>query len=164
MLKVLSIVPDTIVDGPRMRTSIYLSGCFHRCKGCHNPSSWKLENGKDTENGEIIKIIKKYDHKRVTITGGDGLCYQYQELLKFLEELKQEIPDVNIWLYTGYTWEELFAENKDEFLKYIDVLVDGKFDENLKSKDCLFRGSSNQRLVDVKKTLSSTKKEIILYE
>lgn len=162
MLKVLSIVPDTIVDGPRMRTSIYLSGCFHRCKGCHNPESWRLENGKDMENSEIIKEIRKSDHGRITITGGDGLCYQYRELLGFLKELKKEIPEVNIWLYTGYTWEELIDdEDRKEILGYLDVLVDGKFEESLKSKDCLFRGSTNQRLIMVQESLS--KQEIVLY-
>lgn len=162
MLKVLSIIPDTIVDGPRMRTSIYLSGCFHRCKGCHNPESWRLENGKDMENSEIIKEIRKSDHGRITITGGDGLCYQYRELLGFLKELKKEIPEVNIWLYTGYTWEELIDdEDRKEILGYLDVLVDGKFEESLKSKDCLFRGSTNQRLIMVQESLS--KQEIVLY-
>jgi len=162
MLKVLSIIPDTIVDGPRMRTSIYLSGCFHRCKGCHNPESWRLENGKDMENSEIIKEIRKSDHGRITITGGDGLCYQYRELLGFLKELKKEIPEVNIWLYTGYTWEELIDdEDRKESLGYLDVLVDGKFEESLKSKDCLFRGSTNQRLIMVQESLS--KQEIVLY-
>jgi anaerobic ribonucleoside-triphosphate reductase activating protein len=162
MLKVLSIVPDTIVDGPRMRTSIYLSGCFHRCKGCHNPESWRLENGKDMENSEIIEEIRKSDHGRITITGGDGLCYQYQELLEFLKELKKEIPEINVWLYTGYTWEELIDdEDRKEILGYLDVLVDGRFEESLKSKDCLFRGSTNQRLIMVQESLS--KQEIILY-
>jgi anaerobic ribonucleoside-triphosphate reductase activating protein len=162
MLKVLSIVPDTIVDGPRMRTSIYLSGCFHRCKGCHNPESWRLENGKDIENSEIIEEIRKSDHGRITITGGDGLCYQYQELLEFLKELKKEIPEINVWLYTGYTWEELIDdEDRKEILGYLDVLVDGRFEESLKSKDCLFRGSTNQRLIMVQESLS--KQEIILY-
>lgn len=161
MLKVLNIVPDTIVDGPRMRTSIYLSGCFHGCKGCHNPSSWRLENGKDTKTSDIIDVIKKYDHKRVTITGGDGLCYQYEELLSFLKDLRTELPDVNIWLYTGYTWEELVGSEKAEILGYIDVLVDGKFEESLKSKDCLFRGSTNQRLIKSKDSIDSGK--LILY-
>ena len=162
MLKIIDIIPDTIVDGPRMRTSIYLSGCFHGCKGCHNPSSWKLENGKDTEFSVLIDKIREYGHKRLTISGGDGLCYQYKELLEFLKVLKKEIPDINIWLYTGYTFEEIIIdEDRKPILNYIDVLVDGKFMENLKSKDCLYRGSTNQRLIKVSDSLNSG--QIILY-
>jgi anaerobic ribonucleoside-triphosphate reductase activating protein len=162
MLKVIDIIPDTIVDGPRMRTSIYLSGCFHGCKGCHNPSSWKLENGKDTEFSVLIDKIREYGHKRLTISGGDGLCYQYKELLEFLEVLKKEIPDINIWLYTGYTFEEIIIDkDRKHILNYIDVLVDGKFVEDLKSKDCLYRGSTNQRLIKVSDSLNSG--QVVLY-
>ena len=162
MLKVLNIIPDTIVDGPRMRTSIYLSGCFHGCKGCHNPSSWKLENGNDMSHEELISIIEESGHNRVTISGGDGLCYQYEELKDFLKKLKEIFPDINIWLYTGYTWEELMNSEKSEILNYIDVLVDGKFVESLKSTKCPFRGSSNQRLIRVPESLSENR--IILYD
>ena len=162
MLKVLSIVPDTIVDGPRMRTSIYLSGCSHGCKGCHNPSSWVLNNGKNIEISSVIDEVKKADHGRVTISGGDGLCYQVEGTLKLVQELRKEIPGINIWLYTGYTWEELMEdEERKPILKYLDVLVDGKFQQENYSKDCLFRGSTNQRLILVQESLMEG--DIVLY-
>ena len=147
MLNILKIVPDTIVDGPRIRTSLYLSGCFHNCPMCHNKSSWKAWSGKNYENAEIIGEIKEYGHNQITITGGDGLCYQTPGLINFLQELRKEMPTINIWLYTGYTLEEILADQERKLvLDYIDVLVDGKFDESLKSSDCLFRGSTNQKI------------------
>lgn len=162
MLNILKIVPDTIVDGPRMRTALYLSGCFHGCPGCHNKESWKPWTGKNYENDEVIQEIIKYDHNRLTISGGDGLCYQLSGLLEFLKELKIKLPSINIWLYTGYIWEDLKKDSeRNQVLEFIDVLVDGKFEENLKSKECLFRGSTNQRLIDVKKSLEEGK--VILY-
>jgi anaerobic ribonucleoside-triphosphate reductase activating protein len=162
MLNVLKIVPDTIVDGPRMRTSIYLSGCNHECKGCHNRASWKFGIGKNYENQELIDYVLLYDHKRVTISGGDGLCYQVEGLISFLKDLKASIPECNIWLYTGYAWEELIVDpERKEVLEYIDVLVDGKFIPELRSTKCLFRGSTNQRLIDVVRSLNSN--EVVLY-
>lgn len=146
-LNVLKIIPDTIVDGPRMRTSIYLSGCFHHCKNCHNKESWKENSGEDITFSDIIEKVKNYGHNRITISGGDGLCYQFKELIAFLKLIKEKIPDINIWLYTGYTLDELKEDNlRKEVLNQIDALVDGKFIEALKDKNLLFRGSSNQNI------------------
>lgn len=163
MLKVIDIVPDTIVDGPRMRTAIYLSGCFHGCRGCHNPSSWVITNGKSMEIDQILAEVTEAGHKRVTISGGDGLCYQVPETLRLVQELREKIPGINIWLYTGYTWEELMEDpERRPILDYLDVLVDGRFQQENYSKDCLFRGSTNQRLILVPESLE--KGEILLWE
>lgn len=157
-LNILKIIPDTIVDGPRIRTSLYLSGCSHHCQECHNPLSWKPNSGTDIEFDEIIKLIKEFDHNHITISGGDGLCYQYLELIEFLKYIKKEIPEINIWVYTGYTYEELIKDkNRKEILNYIDVLVDGKFIKELLTKDKLWVGSSNQRVIDINKTLKEDK-------
>lgn len=146
-LNVLKVIPDTIVDGPRMRTSIYLSGCFHGCKNCQNSNSWRKNCGEDISFDELIDKVKKYDHNRLTISGGDGLCYQYLELIEFLKTLRKELPDINIWLYTGYTIGELKKDKlRSKVLDYINVLVDGKFEEKYKDKNLLFRGSSNQNI------------------
>ena len=154
MLNVLKFIPDTIVDGPRMRSALYLSGCFHCCPGCHNPESWEPWTGKNYENDEIIQKIIESDHNRLTISGGDGLCYQYNELIDFLKYLKSKCPTINVWLYTGYTWEELLEDsNRRDILNYIDVLVDGRFEQDLKSDKCLYRGSTNQRLIDVRRSI-----------
>lgn len=161
-LNVLKVIPDTIVDGPRMRTSIYLSGCFHKCPQCQNKHSWPRGCGVDISFENLIEDIKKYQHNRVTISGGDGLCYQHKELLEFLKTLKSEIPSINIWLYTGYTYEELEKDKeRKEVFKYIDVLVDGKFVENLKSPEKLWAGSTNQRVIDI--SMSQKQNKIVLY-
>lgn len=161
-LNVLRVIPDTVVDGPRMRTSIYLSGCFHKCPECHNKISWEKNSGSDISFEELIEDIKKYKHNRVTISGGDGLCYQHEELINFLKTLRNEIPDINIWLYTGYLYENIKTDQERcEVLNYINVLCDGPFIEKLKSSKKLWVGSENQRVIDVKESLKQDK--IILY-
>ena len=161
-LNVLKVIPDTIVDGPRMRTSVYLSGCFHKCPRCHNSSSWEKGCGIDITFEDLIKDIERYKHNRITISGGDGLCYQYRELIEFLKVLRKKIPDIDIWLYTGFLYENLNSDKKrKEVLDYIDVLCDGPFIEEQKSLNKPWVGSENQRVIDVKKSLKQNK--IILY-
>lgn len=147
-MKILSIIPDTIVDGPRMRSSIYVSGCWHKCKNCHNPSSWNPENGKDMTFEEIINKIISYGHKYLTISGGCPFCHQVKDVVKLVRSLKEKIPEIDVLVYTGYTLEELEqngSKDQRELLKLIDGLIDGKFVESLRDESCLFRGSTNQR-------------------
>lgn len=149
MLRVLDIVEGTIVDGPGLRTSIYLSGCNHHCLGCHNPQSWQYENGKPMLVSDILAIIKENGFN-VSLSGGDPF-YQIDNLLPLLQKIKN--LGKNIWCYTGYTYEQIINDEKlSEALPYIDVLVDGRFDNTKRDVDLRFRGSSNQRLIDVRKS------------
>ncbi len=151
-LRVVDIVEGTSVDGPGLRTSIYLAGCDHHCPGCHNPSTWPHDAGKDMTYEEFLKIID-YNNFDVTFSGGDPL-YQAQSLLPLLQMLKK--AGRGIWCYTGFTFEQISAHPEmNKLLQYIDVLVDGPYISEFRKPGLLFRGSSNQRLIDVSKSLSS---------
>lgn len=146
-VRVIKIIPDTVVDGPHYRCSIYLSGCYHNCKGCHNPQSWDYKSGKDMSIDEVVDEVIKSGHKYVTLSGGDPFCYQDFECSMLCDKLREKIPDINIWAYTGFTMEELLAKDS-KLLTKLDGLVDGKFDEKLKSTNCKWRGSTNQRIFE----------------
>lgn len=150
--RILNIIPDTAVDGTGLRTSVYFAGCNHRCKGCHNPESWNFNAGEEIEISEIVDKVDEYDNHKVTLSGGDPM-YRKEEVDELIKELKKRIPDINIWIYTGFTHEELIDLDDNivnEILDNIDVLVDGPFVEDLKSDECLFRGSTNQRIIYLK--------------
>ena len=150
MLRILDILPETILDGDGIRYSIYLSGCRHKCKGCHNPQSWDPKNGTPLTEELIVKIIQEINENPlldgVTFSGGDPF-YSPLEFIPFLKRVKQETGQ-NIWCYTGYTIEYLI-KNKEmkKALPFIDVLVDGRFYQKLFSPYLEFRGSSNQRII-----------------
>ena len=151
-ISILEIVEDTTVDGPGFRTSVYSSGCPHHCPGCHNPQSWNIENGHPVEIGDILKIILDDPFADVTFSGGDPM-FQPQGFTELAKAIKQQ-SNKNIWCYTGFLFEELLQNPaQKELLKYIDVLVDGRFIEALKNEELRFRGSSNQRIIDVPASL-----------
>lgn len=152
-LRVLDIVMDTVVDGPGLRASIYLAGCYHKCPGCHNPQSWDMNGGKEMEVGEIVEILKQSGHTKFTITGGDPF-YQPIGLLELVVRIRKEIPGSNIWCYTGFLFEDLLdREEMVLILKNIDVLVDGPFIQELRDETLMYRGSSNQRVLEIPKDL-----------
>ena len=152
-LQVLDIVMDTVVDGPGLRASIYLAGCYHRCPGCHNPQSWDMNGGKEMEVDEIVEILKQGGHTKFTITGGDPF-YQPTGLLELVVQIRKEIPGSNIWCYTGFLFEDLLdREEMVLILKNIDVLVDGPFIQELRDETLMYRGSSNQRILEIPKDL-----------
>lgn len=171
-MKILKIIPDTIADGPGLRTSIYFAGCSHHCKGCHNQESWDFNQGKDYNRDQLINEITNID--KVTLTGGDPLCQlsnfqsKLSELSDFVYHLKVSYNS-NIWLYTGYTFEFLLEKYScsdpsdkwffflSEILDHIDIIVDGKFIESLRDTTLKFRGSSNQRIIDVPKSINQNK-------
>ncbi|MDE7457449.1 MAG: anaerobic ribonucleoside-triphosphate reductase activating protein [Muribaculaceae bacterium] len=146
MLRVIDIVDGTSVDGPGLRTSIYFAGCDHRCPGCHNPSTWDFRAGSEMTVDQLMRRIIDNDFN-VTFSGGDPL-YQLQPLTALARAVKA--AGKTIWCYTGFIYEDLLADKKySELLSLIDVLVDGPFIMSLRDPDLPFRGSSNQRLIDL---------------
>lgn len=153
MLSVINISEGTSVDGPGLRTSIYFAGCSHQCPGCHNPQTWDIKAGKPTPMDELLKTIE-YNDFNVTFTGGDPL-YQLDEVTELARRIKSELHK-NIWCYTGYLWENLIDDPSFRpLLETIDVLVDSPFVLALRDTELRFRGSSNQRIIDVPKSLAS---------
>lgn len=156
-----------IANGIGVRTSLFVSGCRHHCKGCFNPETWSFEYGKtytkETEE-DIVSSLAPYYISGLTVLGGEPFEPENQAtIVGLLKRVKEEYPDKNIWVYSGYLFEELMGkipsharcEVTDEMLSYIDILVDGEFVEAKKDISLHFRGSSNQRIIDVKKTLET---------
>ena len=156
-----NIQPDSIVDGEGIRTVIWFQGCLHHCKECHNPETWNFDGGIEFDVEEIKAEIKNLKYQNgVTLSGGDPFFQPIAalEIAKYAHSL-----GLNVWCYTGFTFEELLDEDiaKKEFLINIDVLIDGRFEIAKKSLACKFRGSTNQRIIDVTKSLENNK--VVLY-
>ena len=149
---------DSIVDGLGIRTVIWTQGCSHNCPNCHNPGTHDFNGGELVDIEDVIEVIEDLSGQDgVTFSGGDPMFQPKQcaLLAKKIHEL-----GMNVWAYTGFTFEELLEKgSKDtlEFLSEIDVLIDGKFEPSKKSLDLQFRGSSNQRIIDVPKSLENHK-------
>lgn len=153
-ISILEIVEDTTVDGPGFRTTVYCAGCPNRCPGCHNPQSWDIANGRETDVEDILDVILADPFADVTFSGGDPM-FQPVGFAALARAIKER-SGKNIWCYTGYLFEDLLKNTRQkELLEYIDVLVDGRFVEVLKDESLRFRGSSNQRIIDVQASLSS---------
>ncbi|VFB14959.1 ribonucleoside-triphosphate reductase class III activase subunit [Bacteroides heparinolyticus] len=152
MLSILDILEDTTVDGPGFRTAIYAAGCPNRCPGCHNPSSWDINRGRRMSVDEILEKVLADNFADVTFSGGDPM-FQPEGFAQLAYAIKKQ-SQKNIWCYTGYTFEKLLNNPRQaKLLEYIDVLVDGKFKEELRDEELYFRGSRNQRLIDVQASL-----------
>ena len=147
---------DSIVDGEGIRTVIWTQGCGHHCKGCHNPETWSFEDGYLVDVKDIIKEIDNISGQDgITLSGGDPL-YQVDACLEIAKHCKER--NLNVWCYTGFLFEELLKDDKYlELLKYIDVLVDGPFILSQRSLDLKFKGSENQRVIDVPNSLKEEK-------
>ena len=153
VLRVLDIVEDTMVDGPGFRTAIYCAGCRHACPGCHNPQSWQFDQGREMTVGELMRIIMADPYANVTFSGGDPM-YQAAAFAELARAIHQQ-TNKDIWCYTGFTFESLIQHDQRELLAEVDVLVDGPYVERLRDEELLFRGSSNQRIIDVQASLYS---------
>ena len=159
-ISVIKIVESTSVDGPGLRTTVYCAGCGHHCKGCHNPQSWDINYGTMVQVEDVANRLLATDED-ITFSGGDPM-FQIDAFAELASIIKAK-SNKNIWCYTGYTFEQLLRNNKSlELLKNIDVLVDGRFIEEQKDKEILFRGSRNQRLIDVQQSLKLG--EIVTYQ
>ncbi|WP_408069759.1 anaerobic ribonucleoside-triphosphate reductase activating protein [Butyrivibrio sp. JL13D10] len=163
-----------IANGTGVRTSLFVSGCTHHCKGCFNEETWDFDFGKpftrEVED-EIIESLRPAYVTGLTILGGEPMEIVNQKSLRpFIERVREELPNKTIWIYSGYVWEELtdknnkrcHCEDTEKILSMIDVLVDGEFVIDLKNISLKFRGSSNQRIINVKDTINEGK--IVLSE
>lgn len=155
------IQPDSILDGSGIRTVIWFQGCLHNCEGCQNPETHDMNGGMVVDIDDIKMKLKNLKYQSgITLSGGDPFFQPEAalEIAKFAKSI-----GLNVWTYTGFTFEALLNGDKKrrDLLEYVDVLVDGKFMLNKKSLNCKFRGSTNQRLIDVRKSLESG--SVILY-
>ena len=157
MLNLSGIVSDSIVDGPGIRTCIFCQGCPHHCEGCHNPETWDFGCGTDMDEQTLVEIVRSNPLCRgVTFSGGEPFAQAagFARLAKLLKDKGYEVAS-----YTGYTFEELLqgSEDQQELLRAIDILIDGPFLLSEKSLEVPFRGSRNQRILDVPKSLKEGK-------
>lgn len=163
-----TIKKNDIANGLGIRVSLFVSGCTHHCKGCFNSIAWNFDYGTpftQTTQDEILSLLKSPHIKGLTLLGGEPMEPQNQiEIIKLLRRVKKELPEKDIWCYSGYTYEELCDPNHrshcsatEEILSLIDILVDGKFVEEKKNLKLKFRGSENQRLIDMNKTRTQHK-------
>lgn len=153
MISVLSIIEDTMVDGPGFRTSIYCAGCLHQCPGCHNPQSWDFDGGHAMSTDDIMRIIEADPYANVTFSGGDPM-YQPEGFADLARAIRQRTTKT-IWCYTGFTFETLMTNPRQRALvELLDVLVDGPYVKKQRDESLPFRGSGNQRLIDVKASIS----------
>ena len=152
-MRVLDIARGTSVDGPGLRDSIYFAGCHHACEGCHNPQSWDMNGGREMSDDEIMEILR-YDDFDVTFSGGDPM-YRAAEVARLARRIKDELGKT-IWCYTGFEFENIVSDPHFRcLLETIDVLVDGPFVLAERDLSLRFRGSGNQRIIDVKRSLAS---------
>ena len=160
LIKLAGLVPESFVDGPGIRFTLFTQGCPHKCEGCHNPETHDFSEGRLADVDKIYsKIISNPLIKGVTFSGGEPFCQP--EPLAYLAKLLKE-KKYHIISYSGYTFEELFEKSKNntyikELLNNIDILIDGKFVLSERSLELRFRGSKNQRIVDVSESLKNGK-------
>lgn len=156
---------DSIVDGPGLRAVLWTQGCGHHCKGCQNPQTWSFDGGGLVPIDMVLDAIDELEYQDgITFSGGDPM-YQVEACNIIADYAKKK--GLNIWVYTGFTYEEVLELSKKDktymdFLSKIDVLVDGRFILKERDMNLLFRGSRNQRLIDMKKTLESG--SIVLFD
>ena len=166
---------NDIANGQGIRTTLFVSGCSHHCKGCHNPQTWNENNGQlfdEKIKEKIFNEFEKYYISGLTLSGGDPLyCNNLNDVYNLVTEFKKKYPNKTIWIYSGYTWEEICEEKcsvleehfimRQAILSQCDVFVDGRYNEELKDITLKWRGSSNQRVIDIKESIKEGK--IILY-
>lgn len=162
MMRMYGLEQNSYVDGPGIRMAIFFQGCLHKCEGCHNPGSWPMYGGEKVDTNDLMKKMANDPLlDGITLSGGEPFL-QPQPALALARFARQK--GLSVWCYTGYTFEQIneWQDNRKTLLQNIDVLVDGPFKLEEKSLDIPWRGSRNQRLIDVKKSLE--KGEAVLYD
>lgn len=151
-----NITKDDMLNGDGLRVVLWTAGCSHACAGCHNQVTWDINGGLLFDEAawqEICTELSRDYISGITLSGGDPLHPQNRgEIGELVQIIKEQFPNKTIWLYTGYEWEEI---KNLPFMEWIDVLVDGRYVETLKDRKLRWKGSSNQRVIDVKKSLQS---------
>lgn len=152
----IKITFNDIANGPGVRTVLWVAGCEHHCQGCQNPDTWDFQNGYPFDDAAKEQIFKSCDNPYrdgITLSGGDPLNpANISALTDFAAEFKRKFPGKTVWCYTGYLWENV---KNAEIMNYIDVLIDGRFMESRYDISLKWRGSSNQRIIDVSKSLKN---------
>ena len=153
-----NITKDDMLNGDGLRVVLWVAGCNHYCQECQNPVTWDPNGGlpfTEASKEELFQALDKSYISGITFSGGDPLYRTNEsEILELIKEIREKFPGKTIWLYTGSTWEQI----KDhEIVRYLDILVDGEYVKELRDTQLYWRGSSNQRVIDVKKTLKSGK-------
>jgi anaerobic ribonucleoside-triphosphate reductase activating protein len=156
-----NITKDDMLNGDGLRVVLWVSGCSHCCKECHNSITWDPDGGllfDEAAKQEIFSQLDKSYISGITFSGGDPLhAANRLDVRNLMEEIKERYPDKTIWLYTGDMWEDIFHY---PLLQFVDVLVDGEFKVDLKDPKLLWKGSSNQRVIDVQKSLMQTDSKV----
>lgn len=150
-----NITKDDMLNGTGLRVVLWVSGCTHACPGCQNPITWDINDGlffDASAKNEVFGELEKDYVEGITLSGGDPLHpVNRAEIGILIEEIHERFPNKNIWLYTGFSWEEIKALS---FIPYVDVVIDGRFQIDLLDKQLHWKGSSNQNVIQVKKSLS----------
>lgn len=161
-MRYAKIRKEDISNGPGIRVSIFVQGCDIHCKGCFNQQTWDFNGGEEFTNNTITNLLllcNKSYIRGLSILGGEPFALpNFRDTLKLAKLFKESFPDKDVWVWSGHLFEELM--NLPDF-EYIDVLVDGRFEESLKDPNLYYKGSSNQRVIDVKKSLKQNK--LVLY-
>lgn len=156
----IDITYSSSADGEGFRDVLFVSGCPHRCDGCHNPQTWDYNAGTEETVSEIFNVLTKSALTDVTLSGGEP--FEQSEALSILVHALKASTSKTVWVYSGYLYEEIIADNqKKKLLELCDVLVDGRFQKENADEDLLFRGSSNQRIIDIKQSLKQHR--VVLY-
>lgn len=154
-MRIAGIIHDSIVDGQGLRTVLFVQGCHHRCPGCHNEMTHDPSGGSLRRVSDVASALLQSPTGKVTISGGEPFD-QPEQLLDLLVTMRAARPDLDVWVYTGYTWDKIVR--RDDYVRIIhniDVLVDGRFDLSCKSLSRPFVGSLNQRVIDVRASLDA---------
>ena len=165
-MNVSGVLFDDCANGSGIRITIFVSGCKHKCRGCHNKETWDFKNGEpfniDMQTAIFNKIANSEYIEGITLSGGDPM-YHAEELLFFVKKYRQLFPEKTLWLYTGFTFEEIKEDSaKWKLAKECDVIVDGPFKIKEIDNSVSFRGSLNQRIIDVNESIAS--KSIIIWD
>lgn len=148
-IRIAGVTPNDVINGEGVSVSVWLQGCPHKCKGCHNPETWNFEGGtlynQDMLTFEILKLIEKNGIKRnLSLLGGEPLCAENRDFVQLLTKIVRNVhPEIKIYCWTGYQLEDI----EPQYLKNIDVLIDGKFEQDKRDVTLKLRGSSNQRIL-----------------